>query len=320
MSTNINNNNNNKNKVIPINTTSSKKKEKIKQLRKDQYDKMALLTEASNNNLTNNNSNLTTKSNDNYINNNINRNLNIKLNVSEIKIDDFLEARKTELSSFVNILNNKLSTKSGHQLLPKHMRRRAMSHNPFRVTIKFRNPNFNSESTSKCGKHKRKRKQFLKILNKRRINSGWLETHIWHAKRFTMKYLFGRKIAYKRTDKSVRCVMKYVSDILKRIKNPDFFEEKQPIEYSLLYDNSYYKNLFINFEDAGEETRKDFLNSLFFVNKSENKSFISDISKLTVFDCLLYSNTDYSLIGPVEILNFGIYNVIINFHPFFPLL
>lgn len=160
-----------------VTTVPSKKKEKMKQIRKEQYQKFELS--------------------------------GINLNTSEIKIDDFLEARKKELSNFIDILSHKVSTKGGHQLLPKHMRRRAMSHNPFRIGVKNIIGKFNSETTSKCRKHKLKKKHFLKSINRRRIKTNWLETHIWHAKRFRMTTLFNRKLAFSRADKSLKACLKY---------------------------------------------------------------------------------------------------------------
>ncbi len=78
------------------------------------------------------------------------------LNLSEIKIEDFAESRKKEIFKFQEILNTKYSTKSGHQLLPKHMRRRQMSHNPFRIPRKNRLSNLTVNVKSKCNKHTRK--------------------------------------------------------------------------------------------------------------------------------------------------------------------
>jgi hypothetical protein len=80
-----------------------------------------------------------------------------KLNISEVRVEDFAEARKVELSKFIHILNNKFNSKSGFQLLPKHMRRRSMSHNPFRIPIRARASNLKFFSKSKCKKHKRKK-------------------------------------------------------------------------------------------------------------------------------------------------------------------
>jgi len=79
------------------------------------------------------------------------------LNISEIRIEDYAEARKKELNKFINILNNKFNSKSGFQTLPKHMRRRQMSHNPFRIPIRARLTNLNVNIKSKCKKHKKKR-------------------------------------------------------------------------------------------------------------------------------------------------------------------
>lgn len=311
---------------LVINTTNSKKKEKIKQIRKDQYDKMALISEASNCSLNNLNINKYSSNNSikKYDNNTINRNTSIKLNVSDIKVEDFLEARKHELTSFVNILNNKRSTKAGHQLLPKHMRRRAMSHNPFRISLNQRIANFNSKTTSKCKKHKKKRNQLIKSLNRRVINSGWLETHIWHAKRFVMKYMFDKKIAYKRTDKSLRCISKYLSNILKNIKRNNNIQSNSDfnIDYSLLYDKSYYKSLFVSFKEAGINALESFISKTYFLERGDNNSNNNNPCNLdAVENCLyyknylLYSNADYSLVGPVKVIFFNNLDIIIEYHP-----
>ena len=56
-----------------------------------------------------------------------------------IDIESFIEARKIELQHFMNVLSMKsavggsMGTKLSFQKLPKHMRRRAMSHNIHRM-------------------------------------------------------------------------------------------------------------------------------------------------------------------------------------------
>lgn len=80
------------------------------------------------------------------------------LNLSDVRVEDFAESRKKELIKFIQIINSKYSSKSGHQLLPKHMRRRSMSHNPFRIPIRNRLTLNNISSKSKCRKHKRKQR------------------------------------------------------------------------------------------------------------------------------------------------------------------
>jgi ribonuclease P/MRP protein subunit POP1 len=84
-----------------------------------------------------------------------------KINISEIRLEDFAESRKKELNQFTHILKNKFNNKTSHQLLPKHMRRRCMSHNPFRIPIKFRNSNITTVIRTRQFKHKRKRKYFI---------------------------------------------------------------------------------------------------------------------------------------------------------------
>ena len=80
------------------------------------------------------------------------------LNISEIRVEDFAEARKKELQKFIQILNSKYNTKGGFQLLPKHMRRRQMSHNPFRIPVRNRTANLNVNIKSRCKKHKKKQR------------------------------------------------------------------------------------------------------------------------------------------------------------------
>ncbi len=82
----------------------------------------------------------------------------VSLNISEIKIEDFAESRKKELSNFIKILHNKPIHKEGFQNLPRHMRRRSMTHNPFRVSIRTRVLEVNTKTKSKCKKHKRTKK------------------------------------------------------------------------------------------------------------------------------------------------------------------
>lgn len=132
------------------------------------------------------------------------------LNLSEIKIEDFAESRKKEIIKFHNILSTKTSSKTGHQLLPKHMRRRQMSHNPFRIPRRNRLSNLTVKIKSKCKKHKRQLKNLKNSLIRRAIKQSWLESHLWLSKRFVMKkYLDTYTIPYKRRDKGLRACYKY---------------------------------------------------------------------------------------------------------------
>ena len=88
----------------------------------------------------------------------ITKELSCNMNISDIKLEDFAQARKTELTKFIGIINTKYCSKTKFQKLPKHMRRRAMSHNPYRIPLGAREPStMNPTSKSKCKKHKRKK-------------------------------------------------------------------------------------------------------------------------------------------------------------------
>ncbi len=84
-----------------------------------------------------------------------------KINTSEIRIEDFVESRKKELKNFNHILRSKFNSKTGFQLLPKHMRRRCMSHNPFRVPIRLRVGDIKTVIKTKQFKHKKKKVIFF---------------------------------------------------------------------------------------------------------------------------------------------------------------
>src|SRR5687767_11883696 len=96
------------------------------------------------------------------------------------------------------------------------MRRRAMAHNyyriPFRVRFKALQELLPSEgevvSRSRCRRHRRKIKYLLHLYELRQKKHKWLETHIWHAKRFKMIEKWGFKVPYKCFDKSNRTAYK----------------------------------------------------------------------------------------------------------------
>ena len=186
-------------------------------------------------------------------------------------------------------MNNKFSSKSGHQLLPKHMRRRQMSHNPFRIPIRARINNLNVNVKSKCKKHKKKKMYLKTSLIRRARKQNWLETHIWHSKRFTMGKSFGYTIAEKRRDKGFKACFKYAK------------------YYSCVYDASYFNFIFI--ENFIEEKNLEIFQKI-ILNFTIDKFNKIEFNKL--YEVKLYDES--RLIGPVHIilLNKG---MIIKFHP-----
>lgn len=53
-------------------------------------------------------------------------------------------------------------------------------------------------------KYRRKPSNLLMEYNRRQLTTMWLETHIWHAKRFHMTELWGYKLPNYPNDKSFR--------------------------------------------------------------------------------------------------------------------
>ncbi|CAG0908630.1 unnamed protein product, partial [Cyprideis torosa] len=125
----------------------------------------------------------------------------------------FVESRSREIAA----LNQELAFRHKNTLvlqrLPRHMRRRATSHNPKRLPRKLR-PIHESQfrdgppSASKRPSRKfRRRKRNLVDEYNRRQEAGkprWLETHLWHSKRFRMRTLWNWRIPWQDNQKSQR--------------------------------------------------------------------------------------------------------------------
>ena len=135
----------------------------------------------------------------------------------EVQVGRFLEARTAE----VRLLAGELARSGTHgklasQQVPRHMRRRAVSHNPRRLPRRLR-PAHNSQRDKSGGekkvvakrpsrRHRRRPSNLLEEYNRRQGEGRdrWLETHIWHAKRFHMASLWGHKIPHFPNDKGWR--------------------------------------------------------------------------------------------------------------------
>lgn len=117
-----------------------------------------------------------------------------------------------EIKALTDAIDNPVNTKLVFQKLPKHMRRRAMSHNPKRLPRKYRQAHIAQMTKSGAPartkrpsrKYRRKPKNLLTEYQRRQRANIWLETHIWHAKRFHMINLWGYKLAESSCDKTFR--------------------------------------------------------------------------------------------------------------------
>ena len=207
-----------------------------------------------------------------------------------IDLDSFVQARQYELNHFLSVLDDKSKligkTKHAFQLLPKHMRRRAMSHNTYRVPARVR-VRQESEAQVKRSSRKRRRRtsQLLAAYMRRDRQWNWLETHIWHAKRMHMEGLWGYKLAVKPHEKGQRACYRFA--------NTD----------STLYDASYYVFLRLT------ASLPDFITR--FTKETTTPASVSEGS--TAWDTLLYSSS--TLVGPITLFQASPLHLILLVHP-----
>ncbi|XP_036987017.2 ribonucleases P/MRP protein subunit POP1 isoform X1 [Artibeus jamaicensis] len=131
-----------------------------------------------------------------------------------ITASTFAQARAAEISAMLKAVTQKSSNSLVFQTLPRHMRRRAMSHNVKRLPRRLREiaqkeaekavHQKKEHSKNKC--HKARRRHINRTLefNRRQKKNVWLETHIWHAKRFHMVKQWGYCLGERPTVKSHR--------------------------------------------------------------------------------------------------------------------
>lgn len=131
----------------------------------------------------------------------------------------FAADRLKEMNSIIEAVTNPSQTKLVFQTLPKHMRRRTMTHNAKRLPRKFRSAH--TAQMLKSGlpqkekrpsrKYRRKPSNLMKEYKRRQMKNIWLETHIWHAKRFHMTERWGYKLPLAPCDKSFRACYRATS-------------------------------------------------------------------------------------------------------------
>ncbi|GJQ71269.1 hypothetical protein Trydic_g11008 [Trypoxylus dichotomus] len=129
-----------------------------------------------------------------------------------IQLFHFTAARCKEIQTLKQSLVSSKGTKLAFQKLPTHMRRRVMSHNAKRLPQRLREIHLNQLKKSGLGtkqkrpsrKYRRRPQNLLAEYARRQRRCKWLETHIWHAKRFHMIEKWGYKLPYSPCDKAFR--------------------------------------------------------------------------------------------------------------------
>ncbi|KAL7422007.1 Ribonucleases P/MRP protein subunit pop1 [Cryptotrichosporon argae] len=135
-----------------------------------------------------------------------------------IQVERFAEARALEILALQNAMKLAASQANtrAFQSLPRHLRRRAASHNPRRVPKRLRGRAAAEidPSDPTVRRHRKKAKLLRRgnlrgesrtaQLRKRQRSKAWLATHLFHAKRFHMADLWGYRLPVTPTLKSFR--------------------------------------------------------------------------------------------------------------------
>ena len=160
-----------------------------------------------------------------------------------LNVPEYTAARLTEMGDFARSMQEGTSMRRVYQTVPRHMRRRAMSHNAHRLPKKLRGPALremakmskpnnganpgnaassasNDAMQSKYSEYlvpratpasRRARRAPATLLRdhlRRSTRHTWLETHLWHARRMHMGSLWGHRIAVKAMDKGTRAMVR----------------------------------------------------------------------------------------------------------------
>ncbi|KAF2883050.1 hypothetical protein ILUMI_23127 [Ignelater luminosus] len=131
---------------------------------------------------------------------------------SKVNLLQFTSARIKEIQAMKASLQETTSTKLIFQRLPKHMRRRVMSHNAKRLPRRLREihlkqlqkSGLSTQLKKSTRRYRRRPANLLSEYARRQRTQTWLETHIWHAKRFHMINKWGYRLADRPCDKAFR--------------------------------------------------------------------------------------------------------------------
>ncbi|KNE63011.1 hypothetical protein AMAG_08179 [Allomyces macrogynus ATCC 38327] len=128
-----------------------------------------------------------------------------------LNVEKYAEARRFEISAMTNVMKKatEMAKSRAFQKVPRFLRRRAASHNPKKIPVRLRDRAIQELANDPITPKKRKPRAFrLKrrtpFPRRQARNGTWLETHLWHVKRFHMRALWGRKVPFTPTQKGAR--------------------------------------------------------------------------------------------------------------------
>ncbi|KAJ1960329.1 Ribonucleases P/MRP protein subunit pop1, partial [Dipsacomyces acuminosporus] len=156
-----------------------------------------------------------------------------------VDVVGFVEARSFEINALQRSLEAAKTSGNARafQTLPRHLRRRAASHNVKRIPVRLREKAISEMKKSaqssknlknsdqltngkKASRYKRRRTRTVREeYELRQSGKRWLETHVWHAKRMHMKEMWGTMIAETPNERSHRAAYRaamertYIQDV-----------------------------------------------------------------------------------------------------------
>ncbi|KAI0917369.1 hypothetical protein AcW1_007429 [Taiwanofungus camphoratus] len=211
---------------------------------------------------------------------------------SSLDVERFAEARAYEMNAMHDAMQNASSnaTQRAWQQLPRHLRRRAASHDVRRVPLRLRDKaqaemdpmrrKALGRSIPKRGKAKRVSR--TQELLKRQRDKTWLETHLWHAKRMKMENMWGYRLAVQPTEKAYRP------------------SHRASMHGSILHDASYFAFLEIN---GPEDVLRAIMDSCcdFQGPSPSAKRFLTG-ARACETHIYKYESYPYDLIAPITII------------------
>jgi len=130
-----------------------------------------------------------------------------------VDVYQFAESRAYEVMNLRLALNTAcfMERKRVFQNLPRHMRRRAASHDIKRIPRRLQDKAMKEKVVPKkppSRKYKRRPHNLMEEYNRRSRQHSWLETHMWHAKRFKMMDKWGYRLPMRPSGKSFRALFR----------------------------------------------------------------------------------------------------------------
>eukprot|EP00730_Choanoeca_flexa_P017941 TRINITY_DN8695_c0_g1_i3.p1 TRINITY_DN8695_c0_g1~~TRINITY_DN8695_c0_g1_i3.p1 ORF type:complete len:682 (+),score=101.13 TRINITY_DN8695_c0_g1_i3:44-2089(+) len=134
-----------------------------------------------------------------------------------ISVTEYAEARAQEIKAMQQASRTQRGNKRSFQSLPRHMRRRATSHNIKRLPVALRTQAEHefanvTPKQPRSRRGKRRPGRIREEFGRRSQRQTWMETHLWHAKRYHVEDRWGYRIPVRPSEKGQRPNYRWVRD------------------------------------------------------------------------------------------------------------